>query len=101
MEKKLNKKILSICLINKIIKKYNLDYKTNINGNYISILRNDKVKILIARALANSYKYIVFDEVFDYLTDEETVIIFNNIKRYFPKLVIIVFSNRISESNLF
>ena len=101
MEKKLNKKILSMCLINKIIKKYNLDYKTNINGNYISILRNDKVKILIARALANSYKYIVFDEVFDYLSDEETVIIFNNIKRYFPKLVIIVFSNRISESNLF
>lgn len=101
MGEKLNKKILSICLINKIIKKYNLDYTTNINDNYVKVLREEKCKILIARGIANSHKCVVFDEVFDYLDQKEAVSILNDIKNFFPKLTIIVFSKCLCKGKIF
>ena len=66
---------------------------------YYDYDREDKIKILIARSLANCNNCIVFDEIFDYLNIKESKIILSNIRKIFPELTIIVFSKYLSKKN--
>lgn len=92
--KRFDRKIFNVCLINKIIKKYNLDYNKNIKDMSIKLLVEEKIKIFIARYVVNSNNIIIFDRIFDLLDESEAISIVNNIRKYKPKLTIIVFSDK-------
>ena len=97
--KELNK-VLKVSMVDKFLKKknINLDYLLEENGSNLS--GGERQKILIARALLNNSKFIIFDETMNEIDIESERKIINYINTEYNKTIILI-SHRDNNSDLF
>lgn len=94
-------KVSKICLIDEIIKKTQLGYKTLIEENGFNLSGGEKQRIILSRALANPFDILIIDEGLSQVdTNMERIIIKNILKEYQDKTIIFI-SHRLDNIDLF
>ena len=94
-------KISKICLIDEIVKKTQLGYKTLIEENGFNLSGGEKQRIILGRALANPFDILIIDEGLSQVdTNMERIIIKNILKEYKDKTIIFI-SHRLDNIDLF
>ena len=94
-------KISKLCLIDEIVKKMQLGYKTLIEENGFNLSGGEKQRIILGRALANDFDILIIDEGLGQVdSNMERVILKNIFKEYFNKTIIFI-SHRPDNIDLF
>ena len=94
-------KVSKICLVDEIVKKTQLGYKTLIEENGFNLSGGEKQRIILSRALANPFDILIIDEGLSQVdTNMERVIIKNILKEYQDKTIIFI-SHRLDNIDLF
>lgn len=94
------KKVLNICKIEDFMKKRHIDGNYFIDNTEENLSGGEKNKILIARALLNDPKVIIFDESFNEMDSKTERSIINEIKQNF-NITIVFISHRKENIDLF
>lgn len=93
--------IAKICLIDEMVKKLPLGYKTLIEENGFNISGGEKQRIILARALNNNFKILVIDEGLSQVDiNMERKILKSLFNQYKDKTIIFI-SHRIDNMDLF
>lgn len=94
-------KVSKICLVDEIVKKTQLGYKTLIEENGFNLSGGEKQRIILSRALANPFDILIIDEGLSQVdTNMERIIIKNILKEYKDKTIIFI-SHRLDNIDLF
>ncbi len=94
-------KVSKICLIDEIVKKTQLGYKTLIEENGFNLSGGEKQRIILGRALVNPFDILIIDEGLNQVdTNMERIIIKNILKEYKDKTIIFI-SHRLDNIDLF
>ena len=94
-------KVAKICLVDEIVKKNQLGYKTLIEENGFNLSGGEKQRIILSRALANPFDILIIDEGLSQVdTNMERIIIKNILKEYQDKTIIFI-SHRLDNIDLF
>lgn len=94
-------KVSKICLVDEIVKKTQLGYKTLIEENGFNLSGGEKQRIILSRALANPFDILIIDEGLSQVdTNMERIIIKNILKEYQDKTIVFI-SHRLDNIDLF
>lgn len=93
-------KALKVSMLDKVIKKKNINLDYIIEENGINLSGGERQKLLIARALVRDTKMIVFDETMNEIDIETERIIIENIKKEYDKTIVLI-SHRLNNKDLF
>lgn len=94
-------KVSKICLVDEIVKKMQLGYKTLIEENGFNLSGGEKQRIILSRALSNPFDILIIDEGLSQVdTNMERIILKNIIKEYSNKTIIFI-SHRLDNIDLF
>ena len=94
-------KVSKICLVDEIVKKMQLGYKTLIEENGFNLSGGEKKRIILSRALSNPFDILIIDEGLSQVdTNMERIILKNIIKEYSNKTIIFI-SHRLDNIDLF
>ena len=94
-------KISKICLIDEIVKKTKLGYKTLIEENGFNLSGGEKQRIILGRALARPFDILIIDEGLSQVDiNMERIIIKNILEEYKDKTIIFI-SHRLDNIDLF
>ncbi len=94
-------KVSKICLVDEIVKKMQLGYKTLIEENGFNLSGGEKQRIILSRAISNPFDILIIDEGLSQVdTNMERVIMKNILKEYNDKTIIFI-SHRLDNMDLF
>ena len=90
-----------ICLVDEIVKKNQLGYKTLIEENGFNLSGGEKQRIILSRAISNPFDILIIDEGLSQVdTNMERIIMKNILKEYQDKTIIFI-SHRLDNMDLF
>ena len=94
-------KLSKICLLNDIVKDNSLGYNALIEENGFNFSGGERQRIILARALANSFNILIIDEGLNQVdTNMERIILKNLFEEYKDKTIIFI-SHRLDNLDLF
>ena len=94
-------KVSKICLVDEIVKKMQLGYKTLIEENGFNLSGGEKQRIILSRAISNPFDILIIDEGLSQVdTNMERIIMKNILKEYNDKTIIFI-SHRLDNMDLF
>ena len=94
-------KVAKICLVDEIVKKNQLGYKTLIEENGFNLSGGEKQRIILSRAISNPFDILIIDEGLSQVdTNMERIIMKNILKEYQDKTIIFI-SHRLDNMDLF
>lgn len=92
--------LLSICEVDSFMKSNSLDLNTIVGERGNKLSGGQKQKIALCRALYNAPKLLIIDEGTSNIDPDSEIRIFNNIKKRFQDISIILISHRLSTIGL-
>ena len=94
-------RVAKICLVDEIVKKNQLGYKTLIEENGFNLSGGEKQRIILSRAISNPFDILIIDEGLSQVdTNMERIIMKNILKEYQDKTIIFI-SHRLDNMDLF
>ena len=95
------KTIAKLCLVDEIIKNSPLGYHTLIEENGFNLSGGEKQRIVLARAISNSFSSLIIDEGLNQVDVNMERIILKNLFQKFKNKTIIFISHRLDNMDIF